>query len=313
VFESVELTSEESGGSIDSDATEPNSKLASSQDHSLVVWDWEASYSGELYSVTWEPVFLLKLCRVVEVLFLEIGNQVSKEVLKQTLIGGMVSAVAIPSALTTCTAVIDDPYQLISFRSEKAGVELAHCLLESDEHRPVSLVGFSFGARVVFSCILELVRHQALWEAQRLMSKEVEEQNVDEKKRASWMPNRMRKDPKKGEQQFQYKREPASIVEDVVLIGMPMLIDRKEWIACRELVGGRVINCYNKSDWILSYMINIRCWNGVSKTCGTHPIQEIEGVENYEVSHLASSHARYPLAVPHILHEIGYGEPWHKR
>ena len=109
-----------------------------------------------------------------------------------------------------------------------------------------------------------------------------------------------------------YKREPASIVEDVVLIGMPMLMVAKEWISVHELVGGRLINCHNKSDWISSYMINIRCWNGVSRTCGVHGIPDIEGVENYEVSHLAPTHGQYPLAVPHILHEIGYGEPCHK-
>mmetsp|Transcript_15807 Transcript_15807/g.26497 ORF Transcript_15807/g.26497 Transcript_15807/m.26497 type:complete len:651 (+) Transcript_15807:1118-3070(+) len=306
-------------------ATSPSSKArnvtrnqANKMDHSLLVWDWEANYSGELYTVTWETEFLIQLCRVVEVLFMEVGSQVSKEVLKQTLIGGMVSAVAIPSALTTAIGVIDDPYQLISIRSDKAGAELAQCLLQSDEHRPVSLVGFSFGARVIFSCLLELARHQTIWEEQEAQPKEDASTNetaaTEKKTRArramAWVSRKARR--KKDAVYVEYKREPASIVEDVVLIGLPMRIDRKEWIACRELIAGRLVNCYNKSDWVLSYMINIRCWNGVNKACGTHPIQQIKGIENYEVSHLASRHDRYPLAVPHILHEVGYGEPWHK-
>jgi hypothetical protein len=287
-------------------------------DHSMLVWDWQANYSGELYTVTWETEFLLQLCKVVEVFFIEVSGQVSKEVLKQTLIGGMVSAVAIPSALTTAIGVIDDPYQLISFRSEKAGVELAQCLLQSDEHRPVSLVGFSFGARVIFSCLLELARHQTIWEDQETQANDdalsndvAPEVKLNRARRAlSWMNHRVR--GKRIAERVEYKREPASIVEDVVLIGLPMRIERKEWIACRELIAGRLVNCYNKNDWILSYMINIRCWNGVNKACGTHPILNIEGVENFEVSHLASSHGRYPLAVPHILHEVGYGEPWQR-
>jgi hypothetical protein len=190
----------------------------------------------------------------MEVLVLEVSSQLSKEVLKATVIGGMVAAVALPSALATATGVIDDPYQLISFRSEKAGVELAHCLLESDEHRPVSLVGFSFGARVVFSCLLELVRHQAVWEEQRQPPptsprKDVsmrepkeggEEENSNDNddeatkpKNESWASRRFRQDSKKEEAPIVYKREPASIIEDVVLIGLPMLIDRKEWISSR--------------------------------------------------------------------------------
>jgi hypothetical protein len=310
----LDETSDKSNESSDS---ESEKEKTSERDHSHIVWDWEAHYSGELYTVTWETEFLMKLCRVVEVLFYEIGNQVSRQVLQQTIIGGMVSAVAIPSALTTATGVIDDPYQLCSFRSEKAGIELAHCLLESDEGRPVSLVGFSFGARVIFSCLLELVRHQARWEQQqrpkdtKKPEEEQQQQEVERKKLPKWM-SKMKMKSKKNDsdsETFQYDREPASLIEDVVLIGLPRLVDIKEWIAARELVGGRLINCYNKNDWILSYMINLRCWKGVSKTCGTHPILNIEGVENYEVSHLASSHGRYPLAVPYILHHVSYGTP----
>ncbi|KAI2501323.1 DUF726-containing protein [Fragilaria crotonensis] len=291
-----------------------------------MVWDWEANYSGEMYTITWETPFLLKLCKVVEVLVLEVSSQLSREVLKRAVLHGSVgAAIALPSALSTATGVIDDPYQLISFRSDKAGLELARCLLESDEHRPVSLVGYSFGARVIFSCLLELIRHQAVWEEQQRPTKakdavvpddedeEDEEETIGSaKKKTSWIARRRRMRQKKQEASVVYKREPASIVEDVVLIGMPMLMVAKEWISVRELVGGRLINCHNKSDWILSYMINIRCWNGVSRTCGVHGIPDIEGVENYEVSHLAPTHGQYPLAVPHILHEIGYGEPCHK-
>jgi hypothetical protein len=321
------MLAEDSERDSESDSTDPNSKSAkaATQQKTLMVWDWEANYSGEMYTITWETAFLLKLCKVMEVLVLEVSGQLSKEVLKRAVLhGSLGAAIALPSALTTATGVIDDPYQLISFRSDKAGLELARCLLESDEHRPVSLVGYSFGARVIFSCLLELIRHQAVWEEQQRPTKakdavfpdeeeeEEEETTGSAKKKTSWIARRRRMRQKKQEASVVYKREPASIVEDVVLIGMPMLLVAKEWISVRELVGGRVINCHNKSDWILSYMINIRCWNGVSKTCGVHGIPDIEGVENYEVSHLAPTHGQYPLAVPHILHEIGYGEPCHK-
>lgn len=69
-----------------------------------------------------------------------------------------------------------------------------------------------------------------------------------------------------------------------------MRVAAKEWISVCELVGGRLIDCHNKSDWILSDVIIIRCLNGVSKTCGITGIPDIEGVENYEVSYLAPTH-----------------------
>lgn len=279
--------------------------------HSHLVWDWGAHYNGELYTVTWETTFLLKLCRVIEVLFLEISNQVSKQVLQNAVLG---AAAAVPSALATAANVIDDPYQIISLRSEKAGLELAHCLLMSDEGRPVSLVGFSFGARVVFSCLLELARHQAIWEMnQRKQKSDLKRKKKDDKpKNSIWSSFPQPRQPFRAarEETIEYKREPASLVEDVILIGLPRLVDTTEWVTCRELVSGRFINCYNKSDWMLSYMINIRCWNGVSRVCGTNPIAKVGGVENFEVSHLAPSHGRYRLAVPHILHEVGYGTPF---
>eukprot|EP00542_Grammatophora_oceanica_P017691 CAMPEP_0194036988 /NCGR_PEP_ID=MMETSP0009_2-20130614/9364_1 /TAXON_ID=210454 /ORGANISM="Grammatophora oceanica, Strain CCMP 410" /LENGTH=1275 /DNA_ID=CAMNT_0038678975 /DNA_START=211 /DNA_END=4041 /DNA_ORIENTATION=+ len=270
-------------------------------DHDLVVWDWQASYGGELYTVTWETSTLLKLCKVVNVLALELTDQVTKQVIQNAVLAG---TVAIPSAMVTCLAVVDDPYQLISFRSEKAGIELAHCLMQSDEHRPISMVGFSFGARVVFSCLLELARHQALWEEKQ---KQPETDEADKSTRWSFtsLNSKPKIDPL---DDIDYTREPASIIEDVVIIGMPRLLDVKEWVTCREIVSGRLVNCYKKDDWIVSYMINVRCWNGVRSTCGTHPVDaRVPGVENFEVSDLVSTHGRYQLSVPQIMHRVAYG------
>ena len=273
---------------------------AKKDDHDMVVWDWEGSFNGDMYTLTWETELLTRLCRVVNLLFVEIGAQVSRELAKQTMIGGVVAAVAIPSALMTASNIIDDPYQMISNRSDYAGVELARCLLKSDEHRPVTLVGFSFGARVIFSCIRELARHQLLWEEQQRFNDLPEDVKISLKKK--YRRRRAR--------QMQYKREPASIVEDAVFIGMPRLLDLKEWVKCREIVGGRVVNCYNRSDWFLSYLFQIRCMQGVSRwTAGTHPVEGVDGVENHDITEFVSTHGRYPLIVPQILHRIGLGQP----
>jgi hypothetical protein len=265
-------------------------------DHSQIIWDWEATYAGELYTVTWESTFLLKLCRVATTLFLELSGQVSRQILIQSLVG---AAVALPSALMTVSGVIDDPYQLISLRSQKAGLELAHCLMTSEEHRPISLVGFSFGARVIFECLLELARHQLIWQDRKAVSDRDTDTSRTMKGRRTI----------KDSEYIVYKREPASIVEDVVLIGMPRIIENEAWISCREIVAGRLVNCFNRKDWIVAYMINVRCAGGIRKTCGTHPVQNIEGVENFEVSEFAPTHDRYLVSLPQILHKVGYSQP----
>jgi len=325
------------------------------KDFDVIVWDWQASFGGELYTITWETDLLSRLCRVVNLMFLEIGNQVSKELAKQTIIGGVVAAVHIPSAIATCLNVIDDPYQLISFRADYAGIELANCLLNSEERRPVSLIGYSFGARVIFSCLQELARHQLVWEEQQRQAaiekdsekmaeeeppkkgsqrmktaateqasnteeagdfdaeKDIEKADEIETKRIGWRIKKRVSEiasKKEKEEVMEYTREPSSIIEDVCFIGMPRLVDASEWCTCREIVGGRVINCYSQSDFFLTYLFQIRTWKGVSRvTAGTHPIQGVAGVENFDVTSYVSTHGRYPLVVPQILHEVGFGQP----
>ena len=295
-------------------ATEDVGAVVKKDDFDMVIWDWEASFGGDLYTVTWETELLTKLCRVVNLLFVEIGTQVSRELAKQTIIGGVVAAVAIPSALMTASNVIDDPYQMISFRSDYAGVELAKCLLQSDEHRPVSLVGYSFGARVIFTCLLELAKHQQIWEQQQAKQQQDENDDDDAKKSSFQTRRRRRRQGRRRQEQdaehYCYKREPASIVEDVVLMGMPRLLETTEWVTCREVVAGRLVNCFHKSDWFLSYLFQIRCWSGVSRwTAGTHPVLGVAGVENANVTEFVPTHGRYPLVVPQLLHHVGLGQP----
>jgi len=305
-----------SKGSKESDKTVDSREELAKRDHDVVVWDWQASFGGELYTITWETDLLSRLCRVVNLMFAEIGSQVSKQLAQTTIIGGVVAAVHIPSAMATCLNVIDDPYQLISFRSDYAGMELAKCLLHSEEHRPVSLVGYSFGARVIFSCLQELAKHQLKWEKQRKITMEKENEvsaesvEDEEPKKVGWRIKKAAAARAARKEWVNYAREPASIIEDVCLIGMPKLIDLNEWVTCREIVGGRVINSYSQSDFFLKYLFQIRTWKGVSRvTAGTYPIQGVEGVENYDVTAFVSTHGRYPLVVPQILQEVGFGQP----
>ncbi len=58
--------------------------------------------------------------------------------------------------------MIDHAWAVALNRAHKAGILLAHILM-SGAHgdRPVTLIGYSMGARLIFHCLLELCRHSA--------------------------------------------------------------------------------------------------------------------------------------------------------
>ena len=112
------------------------------------------------------------------------------------------------------------------------------------------------GARTIYSCLQELARHQQLWEEKRVNGK-------DEK--------RKKKGAKKGtgEATLEYSREPASIVEDDILMDLPNHLSLHSWESCRCVVAGRLINCYSRRDLILSLMFQIKRLAGALKpVCG---------------------------------------------
>lgn len=259
-------------------------------------WDFLSLYGGDLYTVTWESTQLLNLSDIANTLIRKMANTASKEVLKQTMLATLMSAVAFPSTIMKFADLIDEPWSLISLRADEAGVELANCLLQSDEHKPVSLISYSFGSRIVYSCLKELARHQEMWELQQ------EAETVEHSSAQSTSDNK--------EEGIKYSREPASIVEDIVLMGTPKFIDRPSWIELRRVVAGRLINCYSTKDWILSLLFQVKNVTGIMRpTVGTSPVEGVEGVENYDTSDLITSHDDYCIMVQQILRVVGYGEP----
>jgi hypothetical protein len=80
------------------------------------------------------------------------------EIIRQTVFATLYSALW-PVALVKAGRLVDNPYSIASRRAEKAGIILADALVEKAQgERPVTLVGFSLGARVVYFCLLELAR-----------------------------------------------------------------------------------------------------------------------------------------------------------
>ena len=62
--------------------------------------------------------------------------------------------------------MIDHAWAVALNRAQKAGILLAHILMSgSHGDRPVTLIGYSMGARLISHCLLELCRHNAKGQA----------------------------------------------------------------------------------------------------------------------------------------------------
>lgn len=71
-------------------------------------------------------------------------------------------ALQLPLILTKLSYLIDNPWSVSMARADQAGLILADSLIDRNlGERPVTLVGFSIGARVIYSCLRELARKSA--------------------------------------------------------------------------------------------------------------------------------------------------------
>lgn len=266
--------------------------------HIKTVWDYQHTYGGELYTVRFESDLLAELCNSVEDMAVEAVANATQHILRATVFATLLTAVAIPTALVRLANMIDGSWTLAIERSDEAGKELARSLLFSQAgRRPITLIGYSMGARAIYSCLKELAQYQEKWEEHR---------------------ERLEKDPtltsaKKSKSQqklgIENMREPASLLEDVILMGLPNHLSMRSWYLARQLVAGRLVNCYSKKDLVLLLMFRYKkITGGIKSVCGTCPI-DVPGMENFDVSDLVTSHSQYCLEAGTILKRVGHGQP----
>ncbi|CAH2318373.1 transmembrane and coiled-coil domain-containing 4 [Pelobates cultripes] len=116
-------------------------------------------HSTEQYCLAWESKYLMELGNALDTLLNGIMNMVAQEALKFTVLSGIVTALTWPASLITVASVIDNPWGVCLSRSAEVGKHLAHILLTRQQgKRPVTLIGFSLGARVLYFCLQELAQ-----------------------------------------------------------------------------------------------------------------------------------------------------------
>jgi hypothetical protein len=112
---------------------------------------------GDIYSLLWEPDMLRSMGDTINILANEALTQTVQQILGYTILTGLMAALQLPVVLSKLAYLIDNPWSVSLDRAHAAGLILADSLI--DRHlgqRPITLVGFSLGSTVIYSCLKEL-------------------------------------------------------------------------------------------------------------------------------------------------------------
>lgn len=128
-----------------------------------ILTPWRVLGSGsETFALRWELEALLNLGNSMTTMVSSAAWGYAKsEVIKHTVFAELSMALW-PLALLKVSRVVDNPFSIAKSRADKAGEVLADALINKAQgERPVTLVGYSLGARVIYSCLVSLARRNA--------------------------------------------------------------------------------------------------------------------------------------------------------
>lgn len=128
----------------------------------LTPWHVLTPTSSEVFALRWELEALLNLGNSLTTMVSSAAwGYAKQEVLKRTILASLMAAMW-PLALLKVSRVVDNPFSVAKSRADKAGEVLADALINKAQgERPVSLIGYSLGARVIYTCLQTLACRRA--------------------------------------------------------------------------------------------------------------------------------------------------------
>ncbi|CCG83907.1 protein of unknown function [Taphrina deformans PYCC 5710] len=117
--------------------------------------------SSDSYALRYEVEALMALGTVLGNYLLSAAfSYAKKEIISRTVFASLMVALW-PIGLLKVSRMLDNPWRIAFVRSQKAGIVLADALCERVQgNRPVTLLGYSLGSRVIYDCCKELVKRQ---------------------------------------------------------------------------------------------------------------------------------------------------------
>lgn len=128
-----------------------------------IITPWRAlGRQSEVFALRWELEALTKLGSSLEAVVKSAAWSVAKkEIIARTIFASLMDALW-PIALLKVSKVVDNPFSVAKNRADKAGLVLADALINKAQgERPVTLIGYSLGARVIYSCLMSLAERGA--------------------------------------------------------------------------------------------------------------------------------------------------------
>ena len=128
-----------------------------------VVTPWKVlKPSAEVFALRFELEALMNLGQSIDTMISSAAyGYAQSAMIKQTVFAELMSAMW-PVALVKVARVVDNPFTLAKTRADKAGKVLAEALISRTQgERPVTLIGYSLGARVIWSCLIALAEKKA--------------------------------------------------------------------------------------------------------------------------------------------------------
>ncbi|VEU20690.1 DEKNAAC101634 [Brettanomyces naardenensis] len=114
---------------------------------------------GDMYSLLWEPDMLTSMGQTIQILANEILTQSIQQILGATILVTLMGAIQLPMWLSKLSYLLDNPWSVSLNRAKASGLILADTLRRNKLGvRPITLVGFSLGAKVIFTCLQSLAK-----------------------------------------------------------------------------------------------------------------------------------------------------------
>ena len=241
-------------------------------DHTWYHVKWESKRNLDIGLSVYNPVGTIALFNI----FKNIAERGTKKALFS---GGAVAAII------TATQLVNNPWHVAMVNSEKTGVLLADILRRSMTGQPFTLVGHSLGCRVIYSALETLANvtdSQGKAVEPIIDSVHLLGGAVGTKLTTETIINEELK--KKGKKREEY--------EQIFTVGA-------EWENAKKAVRGKIYNYFSKEDNVLKYLYTAGTFFA-SEPIGRNPIS-VEGIENFNVSHLVKSHFDFKPLSNHFL------------
>ncbi|KAI3651442.1 hypothetical protein MP228_003713 [Amoeboaphelidium protococcarum] len=227
-----------------------------------------SAINGAHYSLCFDPHILSTLGDALKMFASELVSFSTQQILQQTVLSTLMSGLTWPLWLIKLSYLVDNPWSMGLDRAQKSGYLLADSLCNNIQNsKPVTLVGYSLGARVIFYCLLELakrgkygiVQDVYLFGTPILTTHVTLSNGSNAKNNNSVMPLNVE------------QSDPFIKPENINSSSPNAYQSLDEWRSAISVVGGRLFNCFSRVDWVLGFLLRASV-AGLYDVAGLSPV-----------------------------------------